>query len=155
MRQHHVGSIVVVDSLQTQVHIPIGLITDRDIVIELTAMDLDPDAITVGDIVARDLATARESEGLLETMDVMRNRGVRRLPIVDEAGQLVGIVTVDDLLEILGEQLGALQKIIGREQSREARMRGTAPGAWSASASVPAGASEDEVGTIPRGAGQV
>jgi CBS domain-containing protein len=143
MRQHHVGSIVVVDSIQTQIRIPIGVITDRDIVVELTAMDLDPDAITVGDVMRRELATARESEGLLEAMEVMRYKGVRRLPIVGEQGQLIGIVTLDDLLEILAEQLRALVKIVAHEQSREAVLtRGASPPGWSGSASVPAGASD-------------
>lgn len=145
MRHHHVGSIVVVEGSEAQPRIPIGLITDRDIVVEVTAMDLDPDAITVGDIMGRELATACESDGLLDTMEAMRYKGVRRLPIVDERRQLIGIVTLDDLLEILAEQLGALVKTISHEQSREAVLtHNAAPPGWSGSASVRAGAGGDK-----------
>jgi CBS domain-containing protein len=143
MRQHHVGSIVIVGSSEAQLRVPVGLITDRDIVVEVTAMDLDPDTITAGDVMGRELATARESEGLLEAMEAMRYKGVRRLPIVGEKGQLVGIVTLDDLLEILAEQVGALVKIVAHEQSREAVLtHGVSPRGWSGSARVPASASD-------------
>lgn len=143
LRQHHVGSIVVVESSEAQPRIPIGVITDRDIVVEVTAMDLDPDAITVGDIMGRELATASESDDLLDTMEAMRYKGVRRLPIVGERGQLIGIVTLDDLLEILAEQLRALVKTIAHEQSREAVLtHGAAPRGWSGSTRVPVSASE-------------
>ncbi|MBI3043821.1 MAG: CBS domain-containing protein [Betaproteobacteria bacterium] len=123
MRQHHVGSLVVVEDMDGGKRVPIGLVTDRDIMMEITAMGLDPAVITVGDIMDPEVVTARESEGVLETMEIMRYKGVRRLPIVGADGQLVGIVTIDDLLEILAEELGELTKIVAREQSREASTR--------------------------------
>lgn len=123
MRQHHVGSLVVVDQTDGGPRIPVGIVTDRDMMMEITAMDLDPAAITVGDIMAPELITAREQEGLLETMEIMRYKGVRRLPIVGAGGELIGIVTTDDLLEVLAEELGELAKVIAREQSREAAAR--------------------------------
>jgi CBS domain-containing protein len=123
MRHHHVGSLVVVEQLNGGKRLPIGIVTDRDIVMELTAMGLDPDAITVGDIMSEQLVTASEGEGLLGAMEIMRYKGVRRLPVVGGDGQLVGIVTIDDLLEVLAEQLTELAKVVGREQSREAAAR--------------------------------
>lgn len=69
------------------------------------------------------LVTVPESEGLLETMEVMRSRGVRRLPVVGGEGQLVGIVTIDDLLEILAEELTDLTRIVSKEQAREIQSR--------------------------------
>lgn len=123
MRHHHVGSLVVVERLNGGKRLPVGIVTDRDIVMELTAMDLDPDAITVGDIMGEPLVTARESEGLLETMEIMRYKGVRRLPIVGADGQLTGIVTIDDLLEVLAEQLTELARVVAREQARESTAR--------------------------------
>lgn len=123
MRQHHVGSIVIVDKLNGERGFPVGIVTDRDIVVEITAMDLNANAITVGDIMSTDLITARETEGVLETMQIMRYKGVRRLPIVTEAGRLAGIVTIDDLLELLSDQLGELTKVIVREQAHEAAIR--------------------------------
>src|SRR3972149_2665068 len=114
MRQHHVGSLVVVEDMDGGKRVPIGLVTDRDIMMEITAMGLDPAVITVGDIMDAEVVTARESEGVLETMEIMRYKGVRRLPIVGADGQLVGIVTIDDLLEVLAEQLTELAKIVSR-----------------------------------------
>lgn len=123
MRHHHVGSLVVVEQLNGGRRLPVGIVTDRDIVVELTAMDLDANTLTVGDIMAEPLITARESEGLLETMEIMRYKGVRRLPIVGGDGQLVGIVTIDDLLEVLAEQMTELAKVVAREQVRESALR--------------------------------
>jgi CBS domain-containing protein len=123
MRHHHVGSLVVVEEMNGGRRLPVGIVTDRDIVVELTAMDLDANALTVGDIMGEELITARESEGLLEAMEIMRYKGVRRLPIVGADGQLVVIVTIDDLLEVLAEQMTELARIVAREQAREAAAR--------------------------------
>jgi CBS domain-containing protein len=123
MRQHHVGSLVVVEEMNGGKRVPVGIVTDRDAVIEVMATGLDPNTITVGDIMAADLVTARESEGVLETMQIMRYKGVRRLPIVDKEGQLVGIVSIDDLLEVLAEEFSELAKIMAREQARETSSR--------------------------------
>jgi CBS domain-containing protein len=122
MRHYHVGSLVVVDEVNGG-RVPVGLVTDRDIVIEITAMDLDPAVITLGDIMDPNLVTARESEGILETIEIMRYRGVRRLPVVTADGRLAGIVTLDDLIEILAEELNELARIVAREQAREKSTR--------------------------------
>jgi len=119
MRHHHVGTLVVVEEMNGGKRVPVGIVTDRDVVVEVMATGLDPNAITVGDIMGPDLVTARESEGVLETMQIMRYKGVRRLPIVDKDGQLIGIVSFDDLLEVLAEEFGELSKIVAREQARE------------------------------------
>ena len=122
MRQHHVGTVVIVDELGGK-RLPVGLVTDRDIVIEVNAVDLDPKVITVGDIMTPELITAPESQGILETMEVMRFKGVRRLPIVDREGLLVGIVSIDDMLEVLAEELTDLTRIVSKEQAREVQSR--------------------------------
>ena len=72
---------------------------------------------------AANIRAARESEGVLETMQIMRYKGVRRLPIVGKSGELIGIVSIDDLLEVLAEELSELAKIIAREQARETATR--------------------------------
>jgi len=123
MRHHHVGSLVVVEHMNGGKRLPLGIVTDRDIVVELTALDLDAKTLTVGDIMSEPLVTAREDEGLLEAMEIMRYKGVRRLPIVGGDGQLVGIVSIDDLLEVLAEQMTELAKVVAREQAREATAR--------------------------------
>lgn len=123
MRHGHVGSLVIVEQMNGGKRVPAGIVTDRDIIVEVIATGLDPAVITVGDIMSRDLVVGRESDTVLETLEVMRFKGVRRLPTVDRDGQLVGIVTVDDLLEILAEELNELARIVAREQSREVSTR--------------------------------
>ena len=123
MREHHVGTLVVVDAVNGGRRVPVGIVTDRDAVVEVMATGLDPSAITVGDIMAPDLVTARENEGVLETMQIMRYKGVRRLPSVGKAGELIGIVSIDDLLEVLAEEISELAKVISREQARETATR--------------------------------
>lgn len=122
MRNYHVGTLVVVDEFSGR-RVPAGIVTDRDIVVEVNAVDLDPKVITVGDIMGQELVTIAESAGLLETMEVMRFKGVRRLPVVGREGELVGIVSIDDLLEILAEELSDLTRIVAREQAHEAQAR--------------------------------
>jgi len=122
MRHYHVGSLVVVDEVDGK-RMPVGILTDRDIVVEVMAMDLDAKVITAGDIMSPDLVTARESMGLSETVEVMRFRGIRRLPIVNDENRLVGIVTIDDLLAVLAEELSGIAHVVSREPMREGRAR--------------------------------
>lgn len=122
MRKHHVGDVLIVKKSNGS-SIPIGIVTDRDLVVEVMAPEIDASVLTVGDIMPRDLATVKEGVGLFETIQHMRARGVRRMPVVDDGGNLVGIVTLDDLLGLLVEELSLLTKLIGREQLKEAGAR--------------------------------
>lgn len=122
MRRHHVGDLVVVDEKNGK-RIPVGIVTDRDIVIEVIAKEADINSLTAGDIMGPELVTAREAEGVFETIQLMRLKGVRRMPVVDTQGGLVGIVSVDDLVELLAEEMNELAKLISREQVREAKNR--------------------------------
>lgn len=123
MRGFHVGSAIVVEDSTGGVK-PVGIVTDRDLVVEILAAELDPSAVAIGDIMSYDLITAREEDGLWETLQRMRIKGVRRIPVVDQQGLLAGILTSDDLLEILAGELTELVKIIGKEQEREQKARG-------------------------------
>lgn len=122
MRQHHVGDVLVVET-RHDIPVPVGIITDRDLVVEILASGANPAKFTVGDIMSTDLATVREDLGICESLEFMRQRGVRRLPVVDAAGGLVGIVTVDDVLALLAEELDAIVKLTRREQQKETRAR--------------------------------
>lgn len=122
MRQHHVGDVVIVDS-NGDLPKPIGIITDRDIVVELIAGEVSLDDVSAGDVMSFELITAREQDSLWETLQRMRTKGVRRVPVVNEQGGLEGILTVDDLLELLGEELILLAKVPSREQTREKETR--------------------------------
>lgn len=122
MRQHHVGDVLVVDEREG-LRIPVGIVTDRDLVMEIMAPEVDAGAITVGDIMLPDLATVKEGTGVFEVIQYMRAKGVRRLPVLDESGGVAGIITMDDLLEVLSEELLALVKLVTHEQKREAGSR--------------------------------
>ena len=123
MRHGHVGSLVVVDQLNGGRRVPVGIVTDRDIIVEIVATGLDPAVITVGDIMSTELVTARETDEVNEVLRAMRTKGVRRMPVVDAEGQLAGIVTVDDLLETVAAQISDLAGAVAREQAREVAER--------------------------------
>lgn len=122
MRQYHVGTVVVVTRDQERT-VPKGIVTDRDLVINLLAADVVPETVNVGDVMSFELLTADEHSEVWEGMQRMRKSGVRRLVVIDRAGSLVGIVTVDDLLEFFAEQLGTIVALIEREGDRELRTR--------------------------------
>jgi CBS domain-containing protein len=122
MRHYHVGDLIVVKEGNGK-RIPLGIVTDRDIVVEVVAAGLDPKALTVGEIMAQELVTAREADGILDTLQIMRRKGVRRLPILSEDGSLLGIVTVDDLIEVFAEELTDLARVISRGRAREEKVR--------------------------------
>jgi CBS domain-containing protein len=122
MRQHHVGAVLVVEERNGK-RVPVGVVTDRDLIVEIIAPELDPEAITVGDIMQQEVAVIDENIGVFETIRYMRGKGIRRLPVVDGSGGLVGIVTLDDLLMLLAEELDALAKLVAREQEKEASSR--------------------------------
>jgi CBS domain-containing protein len=122
MRKHHVGDLVVVEQPDGQ-PIPVGIVTDRDIVVSVIALGLDPASLLVGDIMSDDLLTTSEHDDVYETIERMRFRGIRRVPVVNSEGGLSGIVSVDDLLEFLAEEMGELSRIASHQQSREKRAR--------------------------------
>jgi CBS domain-containing protein len=122
MRQHHVGDVIVVEE-RDGVRVPVGIVTDRDLVVEIMATELDPDVITVGDIMEQELVTVNESVGVFEAIQYMRSKTVRRLPVVDKDNALVGILTLDDLLELLSEELLAISKLVSYQRQRETRRR--------------------------------
>jgi CBS domain-containing protein len=122
MRQHHVGDVVVVEE-RNGVRVPVGIVTDRDMVVEIMAPDVVQMFITVGDIMGLNLVTIQESMGVYESIQYMRGKGVRRLPVVDGKGGLIGILTLDDLLELLAEELLELSRLVKHEQKIESLSR--------------------------------
>ena len=122
MRQHHVGDVLVVED-RNGVRVPVGIVTDRDLVVEIMAPELDDTVITVSDIMAQELVTVKGSTGIFEAIQYMRQKAVRRLPIVNESGGLIGILTLDDLLELLSEELLEIAKLVKYEQQKETRSR--------------------------------
>jgi CBS domain-containing protein len=123
MRQYHVGDVVVVMGKDDKT-VPVGILTDRDIVIELVAEQVDPESVSVGDVMSDHLHIISESDELLDVIAQMRSKGVRRAPVVSKQGELVGILTLDDVLDVLAEALNDLVLLTGREQRRERETRG-------------------------------
>ena len=121
-RHYHVGSVIVIEKRNGR-QIPVGIVTDRDLVVEVLATELDQTVITVGDIMAPEIFTIKESAGTAETIQLMRHKTTRRLPVVDNDGELVGMVTLDDMLELLSEELLDLAKLVRYEQKKEIRHR--------------------------------
>jgi len=118
MRHHHVGDVVVVEERYGK-SFPVGIVTDRDLVVEILANEVAPEKLLIGDVMSFDLITAKEDESLLDAIKRMRDKGIRRMPVVTDDGALAGIITMDDLLDLLAEQLADLVAMVGRGQRRE------------------------------------
>ena len=122
MRRYHVGDLVVVDEVQGR-RVPVGMVTDRDMVVEVIAREQPFASCTVSAIMSATVVCVPETAGVIEAIQLMRSHGVRRVPVVDAGGALVGILAADDLLDLLAEELSALARIAPRGQEREVRSR--------------------------------
>ena len=110
LEDNNVGSVVI-----TEGSTPVGIVTDRDLAVEVLAGNLDPQETTAADLMSADLVTANEADGTFELCSTMCNEGVRRMPIVDGDGDLVGIVTFDDMLQFLADELQHLASVVAME----------------------------------------
>lgn len=119
MREQHVGCLIVINTAKQ----PIGIFTDRDLVTEVLAVGLDPDSLRIGDVMNSELLTAKENEDLSSALKRMRDRGVRRLPLVNNNGELTGLVSTDNILETLSDTLDSLNQLIKTEQKYETQHR--------------------------------
>lgn len=122
MRDNHVGCLVVVDEVDGR-RIVVGVLTDRDIVTAVVAPGIDAATLTVDDVMTTDLVTAREDDSLIDLMRSMRRKGVRRIPVVGGQDELTGVVTLDDVLGVLSEELSLLVGTVDNEGQRERKMR--------------------------------
>lgn len=122
MRQYHVGDVVICKAKYGK-QMPVGIITDRDIALEIVAKGTDPDSIRVGDAMSFDLTTVNEHDDLMHVIELMRDKGIRRVPVIDTDEALVGILTVDDIVDLLSEVLVDLAHLVDRQKRRETRLR--------------------------------
>lgn len=118
MRKHHVGDLVVVKK-QGNENIPVGIVTDRDLVVEVLAQHVPLEAVTFKDVMNTDLVSVTEDETLLDTLALMDKRGVRRILIVNNHGGLEGILSADDAIELLAEAMNSLVKLVRHEIDHE------------------------------------
>jgi CBS domain-containing protein len=123
MREQHVGSLVVVEETD-QGRAVVGMLTDRDIAVAVVARDLDAKTLRVADYMSGNVVTARPEDSVYEVLGQMRRNGIRRIPVTDAENLLIGIVTLDDLLGIVAEELQGLVAAIESEHRREAHVRG-------------------------------
>jgi CBS domain-containing protein len=110
MAGQDVGSVVVTDGSDELA----GIVTDRDLALTLRE-DLDPTTTTAEDVMTTDLVTVKPGTHVFEMLETMRDEDVRRLPVVDEAGDPVRLVTLDDTMVLLGEELADVAELIERQ----------------------------------------
>lgn len=128
MRAFHVGDLVVVEDRHGVKH-PVGMVTERDLVVNILAEEVERVAeLSVEDVMSRELITAQETADVTEVMKTMRAHGVRRLPVVGPRGELVGMISFDDLLEHVASELGDLAQLLVREHTQERKLRDVAIG---------------------------
>ncbi|WP_456466101.1 CBS domain-containing protein [Methanopyrus sp.] len=118
MREHGIGSVVIVDEEER----PVGIVTERDLVIKVVSRGLRPDEVVAREIMSSPVITVNEDVDVNEAVEIMVDKGIRRLPIVDEEGRLVGIVTMQDILRVEPHILRTIEEEMERfkEELREA-----------------------------------
>lgn len=116
MREQHVGCLVVVEEITEAERRVVGMLTDRDIVVGGAGRLHDAQSLRVGDLMSRDVVSAREDDSLLDVLSVMRQKAVRRMPVVAAGERLVGVIAIDDLLEIVAQEMQALAAAISAAQ---------------------------------------
>jgi CBS domain-containing protein len=122
MRHKHVGDLVVVDDPRDE-GVPLGIVTDRDLVVEVLGNGLDPATTTLGSLMRTPVVIAHESEDTAQVLERMRAHGVRRIPVVAHEGETVGIITLDDLLRLFVADASALLAIMTQGRTNEQHQR--------------------------------
>ena len=122
MREHHVGDVVVAERSDGLMK-PVGIVTDRDLVVEVLAQDVPPGDLTVADIMSSSLLVVSKDNGLEYALRQMHEAGVRRAPVVDSRGELVGLLSVDDVVDYIARVTGQIASTIRTEYGIERRKR--------------------------------
>ena len=123
MRERHVGCLIVVDEAEAGQR-PVGILTDRDIVVGVLAQsDRGLQLVSVEDVMTANVAVAQEDDDLSDALLRMRSFGVRRMPVVDGRGQLVGLISFDDLVVYVQEEMNDLAELLGGGRRRERALR--------------------------------
>ncbi len=124
MREEHVGYVIVVEpSASGSGARPIGVLTDRDLVMEVLAQEVDPRALTAGDVMNTQPITVGETDSVRSALQTMHRSGVRRLPVVDSRGELTGVLSLDDVIDNLASEIQEVAGAIRNEQHIEGVLR--------------------------------
>jgi len=129
MREHHIGYLIVVETEVSRgsgsgsLLKPVGVLTDRDIVITVVAKETDPSVLTCGDIMNTQPLTVSETESIESALQMMRRAGVRRLPVLGHAGELAGVLSLDDVIDALAAEIASVASTIRNERQIEGVLR--------------------------------
>jgi len=119
MRESHVGTVLVVDDTPGGTALA-GILTDRDIVVSAVALEIDVRTLLVEDLMSPEVATLREDDSLGTALELMAERGVRRVPVLSDDGTLVGLLSFDDLVAALALQAQTMTQVLVAGRQREA-----------------------------------
>ncbi|HTX05358.1 MAG TPA: CBS domain-containing protein [Steroidobacteraceae bacterium] len=119
MRQEHIGFLVVVPQEPRGPQPPLGVLTDRDIIVSVVAKRADPASLKVGDVMSMQPVVVGESDAIDLALKTMRRAGVRRLPVVNSRGEIVGVLSLDDLLEFVAREMESLSGAVRNERQIE------------------------------------
>ena len=114
MEVRSVGSLIILDGRRR----PVGIVTDRDLATHVCGQGLDPGQVRVSDVMSPNPTSVTEDSSIEKALDVMRSVAVRRLPVVDEDGGLVGVVTLDDILLLMADDFGQLRALLTQSSPR-------------------------------------
>ena len=123
MREKHVGYLIVSEGLSERAGRVVGVLTDRDIVVAVLAREVDAHALKVGDVMTRHPLLIEEEQSIETVLRHMREAGVRRVPVVDRSGALSGVLSIDDVLEMIADQLLNIAGSIRNERRMERAVR--------------------------------
>jgi CBS domain-containing protein len=122
MREEHVGFLIV-HREGDELRKPVGVLTDRDLVLGVLARDVDPYSVTVDDVMTRQPLIANDTDELNDLVEAMRRAGIRRVPVVDVRGALTGIIAIDDVIDVITGLMCDISGSIKSEQRQEWRAR--------------------------------
>lgn len=114
MKKKHVGTIIVTEGDR-----PVGVVTDRDLVIKVIAEGKSIDSCLVKDVMTSKLVSAKKGIGVYEAIELMQKNGVRRLIVVDESDKLCGLISTDDLVQMLGQEITGIGKLYQSQVKNE------------------------------------
>ena len=123
MRTHHVGALLVTED-EPNSDRAIGIVTDRDLVVQVIADGISPEKRTIGEVMTLGISTIAETSDVHEAIEVMRSDGIRRLAVADEHGTLLGVLSFDDVIDAIAVELSGLADSIRSERAREIDERG-------------------------------
>jgi CBS domain-containing protein len=112
MRDKNIGCVIVTDD-----HKPVGIVTDRDMALRGPILCDVAKTALISSIMTTEVKSVTKDTGIFEAIQMMKSAGVRRMPVIDAADRLVGLITLDDLVRLLAREMSDIARIIGKESS--------------------------------------